>query len=88
MDGLPKINEYAIPLRSIGRCMSSVCHPQRRFLVNIVNPQTVESSSYVVNSKHLEKLIQGTTIHSKRMVKLDVVSLLTIVLTDEAITVV
>lgn len=51
--------------------------------MDIDNPITEKSSSYVRNSEHLLKLIQGAPIHSNQMV-----ILFTIVPTDDILTVV
>ena len=67
----------------------SACHPFRRFLVEIISPQTIKSSSYVRNSAHFVERISDAPIHSKQMVSLDVVSLFVYkVPTEEALAVV
>ena len=59
-----------------------------RFLVEIINPLTGKSSSYVKNSAHLVERISDAPIHSNQMVSLDLVSLFTKVSTDETLAVV
>ena len=44
------------------------CHPLSRFLVEITNPLTVKSSSYVRNSSHSVERISDAPIHSNQMV--------------------
>ena len=86
--GLPKINKNCIPLRPIVSNRGSACHPLSRFLVEIINPQTGKSSSYVKNSAHFVERISDAPIHFNQMVSLDVVSLFTKVPTEETLAVV
>ena len=51
--GLPKIHKDGIPLRPIVSNWGSACHPLSHFLVEIINPLTGKSSSYVKNSAHV-----------------------------------
>ena len=77
-----------IPLRPIVSNQGSACHPLSCFLVEIINPLTGKSSSYVKNSAHFVERISDAPIYSNQMVSLDVVSLLTKVPTDETLAVV
>ena len=86
--GLPKIHKNGIPFRPIVSNRCSACHPLSRFLVEIINPLTGKSSSYVKNSAHFVERISDAPIHSNQMVSLDVVSLFTKVPTDETLAVV
>ena len=56
--------------------------------MEIINPLTGKSSSYVKNSAHFVERISDAPIHSNQMVNLDVVSLFTKVPTDETLAVV
>ena len=82
--GLPKIHKNGIPLRPIVSNRGSACHPLSRFLVEIINPLTGESSC-VKNSSHFMERISDALIHYNQMVSLDVVSLFT---NDETLAVV
>ena len=82
--GLPKIHKNGIPLRPIVRNRGSLSC----FLVEIINPLTGKSSSYVKNSAHFVERISDAPIHSNQMVSLDVVSLYIKVPTDETVAVV
>ena len=86
--GLPKIHKNGIPLRPIVSNRGSACHPLSRFLVEIINPLTGKSSSYVKNSAPFVERISDAPIHSNQMLSLDVVSLFTKVPTDETFAVV
>ena len=81
--GHPKLHKNGIPLRPIVSNRGSACHPLSRFLVEIINPLTGKSSSYVKNSAHFVERIRFN-----QMVSLDVVSLFTKVYTDETLAVV
>ena len=48
----PKIHKDGIPLRLIVSNRGSACHPLSCFLVEIISPLNVKSSSYVENSDH------------------------------------
>ena len=86
--GLPKIHKDGIPLRPIVSNWGSACHLLSHFLVEIINPLTGKSSSYVKNSAHFVERISDAPIHAIQMVSLDVVSLFTKVPTDETLAVV
>ena len=62
--GLPKIHKNGIPLRPIVSNRGSACHPLSHFLVEIINPLTGKSSSYVKNSVHFVERISDAPIHS------------------------
>ena len=64
------------------------CYPLSRSPVEIINPLTGKSSSYVKNSAHFVERISDAPIDSNQMVSLDVVSLFTKVPTDETLAVV
>ena len=74
--GLSKIHKNGIPLRPIVSNLGSACHPLGRFLVEIINPLTGKSSSYVKNSAHFVERISDAPIHSNQMVSLDVDNLM------------
>ena len=86
--GLPKIHKNDIPLRSIVSNRGSAFHPLSRFIVEIINPLTGKSSSYVKTSAHFVERISDAPIHSNQMLSLDVVSLFTKISTDETLAVV
>ena len=86
--GLLKIHKNGISLRPIVSNRGSACHPLSRFLVEIINPLTGKSSSYVKNSAHFFERISDASIHSNQMVSLDVVSLFSKVSPDETLAVV
>ena len=54
---LPKIHKNDIPLRPIVSNRGSACPPLNHFLVEIISPLTVKSSSYVKNSAHFVERI-------------------------------
>ena len=56
--------------------------------MEIINPLTGKSSSYVKNSAHFVEGISDAPIHSNQMVSLDVVSLFTVEITIKMKTIV
>ena len=86
--GLPEFHKNGILLRPIVSNRGSACHPLSRFLMEIINPLTVKSSSYVKKSAHFVERISDAPIHSNQMGSLNVVSLFTKLPTDETLAVV
>ena len=82
------IQKDGIPWRPIVSNWGSACHPLSCFLVEIINPLTGKSLSYVKNSAHFVERISDAPIHSNQMVSLDVVSLFIKVPTDKTFAVV
>lgn len=72
---LPEILKDGIPLKPVVSCQSSVCHPQIRSPVDIIEPLIGKLPSYVRKSVYFVEIIKDVPIQSNQRVSLDVVSL-------------
>jgi hypothetical protein len=84
--GLPKIHKTDWPLRPIVSQIDSPTYKASRFLVDILQPLTGNTTSFVRDSTHFVHLLENVTLHEDElMVSFDVASLFTNVPVSETI---